>query len=242
MALIDKFSKEELQAIVAESTNLKEVIVKLGYTPCGNNHITVKDRLQKYNIDTSHFTSATSLTKRNEENIFIINSTASQAVLRRWYKKGDYAPYKCSICNLGPEWQNKPLTLILDHINGTHNDNRLENLRWVCPNCNQQLETTGFHKMRVTNQEEKVNHCLDCGAVISLQYQYCHTCAMKHRRKTERPTREELKLLIRTQTFTQLSKDFGVSDKAIVKWCINYNLPSRKKDINQYSDIEWEKI
>lgn len=168
MALIDKFSKEELEAIVAEATNLREVIIKLGYTPCGSNHLTVKNRLQKYNIDTSHFTSVTNTTKRCEENVFVINSTATQKVLREWYKKGNYTPYKCSICNLEPIWQNKPLTLILDHINGTHNDDRLENLRWVCPNCNQQLETTGFHKIRVTTQEEKIKHCLDCGATISL--------------------------------------------------------------------------
>ena len=44
-----------------------------------------------------------------------------------------------------PIWQGKPLTLILDHINGKNNDDRLENLRWVCPNCNRQLPTTGFH-------------------------------------------------------------------------------------------------
>ena len=44
-----------------------------------------------------------------------------------------------------PIWQGKPLTLILDHKNGNNRDNRLENLHWVCPNCNQQLPTTGYH-------------------------------------------------------------------------------------------------
>ena len=69
-------------------------------------------------------------------------STINQKTLRRWYKKGNYTEYKCSICGLLPVWQNKELTLILDHINGLNNDDRLENLRWVCPNCNMQLPTT----------------------------------------------------------------------------------------------------
>ena len=70
------------------------------------------------------------------------DSTADQKTLRKWYIEGDYTPYKCAICGLSPYWNGQPLTLILDHINGENHDNRLENLRWVCPNCNQQLPTT----------------------------------------------------------------------------------------------------
>ena len=44
-------------------------------------------------------------------------------------------------------WNGKPLVLILDHINGNAEDNRYENLRFVCPNCNSQLPTfTGRNK------------------------------------------------------------------------------------------------
>ena len=57
------------------------------------------------------------------------------------YIKGNYTPYKCSICGLEPFWNGKELTLTLDHINGINNDDRLENLRWVCPNCDRQLST-----------------------------------------------------------------------------------------------------
>ena len=55
-------------------------------------------------------------------------------------------------------------------------------------------------------------------------------------------TRDELKNLIRTLPFTQIGKQFEVSDNAIRKWCDKYNLPRRKQDINQISDEEWEKI
>ena len=54
--------------------------------------------------------------------------------------------------------------------------------------------------------------------------------------------RDELKVLIRTTSFTAIGKKYGVSDNAVRKWCKTCNLPYRKKDINSYSDEEWEKI
>ena len=69
-------------------------------------------------------------------------------------------------------------------------------------------------------------------------------CENKRRAK-EHPlpvSREQLKDLIRNEPFTEIGKKFGVSDNAIKKWCIKYNLPARKKDIKTYSDKEWDKI
>lgn len=70
----------------------------------------------------------------------------------------------------------------------------------------------------------------------------CRDCAAKQQ-ITEKPlTREELKEKIRILPFTQIAKEQNVSDNAIRKWCISYNLPSKKKDINSYSDEDWKKI
>lgn len=147
-ARIDNFTKEELTILVKESTSFNDLIPKLGYaTRSGSNHTTVRTRLDNYEIDYSHFGNLNKV-ERTEENIFIENSTASQKTLRDWYKKGQYTEYICSICRQKPIWQGKELTLILDHINGKNRDDRLENLRWVCPNCNQQLDTTGFRGNR----------------------------------------------------------------------------------------------
>lgn len=63
--------------------------------------------------------------------------------MRKHYKKGNYTEYKCDICEQEPFWNGQPMSLILDHKNGKNNDHRLENLRWGCPNYNEQLETTG---------------------------------------------------------------------------------------------------
>ena len=244
MALIDLYNENELKEIVKQSKSFSEVIRKLGYsTSNGNNVKTLKQRLEKYNIDISHF-GYKKPTVRTEENIFIQNSTASQATLRKWYIKNNYSPYVCSICGQKPVWQGKELTLILDHKNGTNNDNRLENLRWVCPNCNQQLETTGFKKMRVKNILDKKFYCIQCHQEITQKSStgLCFTCANILRRTCERPSREELKKMIRTIPFTSIAKQFNVSDNAIRKWCDTYNLPRKVSDIKRYSDKEWELI
>jgi hypothetical protein len=55
-------------------------------------------------------------------------------------------------------------------------------------------------------------------------------------------SREELKQLIRTTPFTQIGKQFNVSDNAIRKWCDKYDLPRKSSEIKKYSNNEWENI
>lgn len=89
---------------------------------------------------------------------------------------------------------------------------------------------------------KEYNKCLYCGQ-STLNKKYCSCeCAQKDSRVTERPSREELKKLIREKPFVQIGKQFGVTDKAIIKWCITENLPSKKRDINNISDEDWLNI
>ena len=140
---LDNFTVEEVQQIVNSSSTKTEVAIKLGYSSGGG---TVNKALNKYfeqhNIDTSSITVHKPNKKYTRQMVFTQFGTIAQHSLVDWYKKEDI-PYKCSICGQQPFWNGKPLIMILDHINGIHTDDRLENLRWVCPNCNYQLETTG---------------------------------------------------------------------------------------------------
>lgn len=82
------------------------------------------------------------LTTRFEDHeVFRENCNYSRNHLKARIIKSKIIEYKCSICDLPPIWRGKPMTLILDHINGINNDNRLCNLRFVCSNCDCQLDT-----------------------------------------------------------------------------------------------------
>ena len=72
---------------------------------------------------------------------------------------------------------------------------------------------------------------------------YCsQECAHIAQRTSERPSRDELKQLIRTISFVKIGEKYGVSDNAIRKWCKAESLPFKKTDIKKYSDEEWEQI
>ena len=98
------------------------------------------------------------------------------------------------------------------------------------------------YPLRNTLIEKKETFCIDCGTLITSGATRCSKCARIASRIVERPTREELKNLIRTMPFTQIGKQFGVSDNTIRKWCVAEGLPKKVRDIKKYSDEEWLSI
>ena len=85
-------------------------------------------------------------------------------------------------------------------------------------------------------------YCIDCGKEILYTSTRCTKCQKIASRKVKRPERNILKEEIRKYSFSSLAKKYGVSDKAISKWCIYYNLPNKKSIIKSYTDEEWEKL
>lgn len=83
------------------------------------------------------------------------------------------------------------------------------------------------------------NRCENCGCEIDRQSKRCIKCNHLLQYVCQHPSRTELKTMIRTIPFTKIAKQYGVSDKAVSKWCQSEGLPHRKKDIKQYSDEEW---
>lgn len=166
-------------------------------------------------------------------------------ILRKKLIESGVKEDKCELCGVS-EWQGVKLPLELHHKDTNHYNNDLENLQILCPNCHSIQEgNSGSAIGTKISQKEKVlktKPCPKCGKEIQMDSKLCAECTHLASRKVERPSREELKKLIRSTSFVQLGKQFGVSDRAISKWCKTENLPHTKTEINSYSDEEWEKI
>ena len=240
--IMSKITDKEFEEIVESSSSLKEIAYKCGYSnSSGASCNIVKTRIAEQGLEFNTKHQARII--REDKDIFIEDSPVEQSTLRRRYLAGNYSEYRCAICGQEPFWNGKELVLTLDHINGHNRDDRIENLRWVCPNCDRQLST--FAGRNIVRTENK-NFCIDCGKEILQSSTRCVECANKAKSKkqqtVERPTRIELKSLIRSTSFLEIGRKYGVTDNAIRKWCDAYNLPRTKKEIQKFNDIDWENL
>ena len=161
---IYKLSDEQFVELLKKSSTISEVLFKLGYTVKGNSwgYSQVKRRMDDLNLDYSIFKGKSAVIKTNKlnnvkkEDILKENCNHQRIVLRRYVIKNNLIPYKCAICGC-TEWQGKTLSLELDHINGINNDNRLENLRFLCPNCHSQTSTYGSRNQQLNSSEYDIS-------------------------------------------------------------------------------------
>ncbi len=138
--------EEEFIEIVKNSNSCAEAMRKIGYVcTTGNSHDVMKRRVSELHLDTSHWgpntESAHLATRQSDEVYFAEHTPHSGTHIRERLIRYNMLEYKCSICGNRGEWNGQKLVLQIDHINGIHDDNRLENLRFLCPNCHSQTET-----------------------------------------------------------------------------------------------------
>jgi predicted RNA-binding Zn-ribbon protein involved in translation (DUF1610 family) len=211
---------------------------RLGYCPTGGNPATLKKYAKLWEICTDHFDPYAGVMERIRQpkrplgEVLVENSTYSRSnVKMRLYEEGLKEP-RCEQCGQGEIWRDKHMGMILDHINGVRNDNRLENLQIVCPNCAATLDT---HCGRANASPPPLRNCDRCGTMFRAKTRKqrfcCRDCGMRRvpgerrrgflqpqRRKTERPPYQKLLAEIGAHGYCAVGRKYGVSDNAVRKW------------------------
>jgi len=218
-----EYKEVELKKVVAESKTFREVLLKFERNQSSSSYKVLRKKIKEFKIDVTHFLNQSErikemykkglLVKKTTEEIFCENSTVSRSTVKKRIIDDSILKYKCKKCGQGEMWNGEKITLILDHINGVRNDNRIKNLRFMCPNCDATLQTfcTGSEGLEVKKKIDRRK--------IKKKYK-----PRMSGRKVERPNKEKLKKKIKTMSMCAIGREYGVSDNAVRKWAKIYKI------------------
>jgi hypothetical protein len=262
-----KYSLEILKPLVESSTTVAEVGRKLNLSPRGGNMTYLRQRIDYFGIDTSHFVKSSwskdpkrrfEVHRRKPEEILVKQSPNkfrenSNRLTRALLEIG--RPYICEACNNTGIWNNKPITLHVDHINGDSSDNTSENLRFLCPNCHSQTPTHCRPKnssgkiyphqighmiasrwQTVSLPQSETDLC-SCGLMKKVASKHCRSCAAKNRKPTPRSTKiawpdhNTLQKMVDDSSYLAVGRDLGVSDNAVRKRLKNHCNDHNSNDV-----------
>jgi hypothetical protein len=147
-----RWTREVLESTVAASTSVCEVLRRLGLDVVGGQHTHISRRIRALGIDTSHFTRHArtermriNRRRRTAAEVLVEEQSAnarrvpSERLKRALLELG--IAESCALCEIKSEWLGCPLPLEVDHIDGNWRNNRIENLRLLCPNCHSTTDT-----------------------------------------------------------------------------------------------------
>lgn len=215
------YNKDTLEKLVKESCSYAEVARKLGMHSKGGNYNTLRRNIKKWNLDTSHFVgrgwskgkkipdSRTSL-KMYLDNLKPITSwKLKNKLIEAGIKKNE-----CEICGIS-EWNHKPIACQLHHKNGNNEDNNLENLQMLCPNCHSQTDSYAGKNLRTAEPKRKLSK-----EELSKVNGHANISC----RKVTRPSYEQFLIEFEEldRNYCAMGRKYGVSDKAIRKWIKSY--------------------
>lgn len=206
----------QLQA-VKNSYSIAGVLRYIGGNPnSSGQHDWIKKRIIASGIDTSHFTgqgwNKGSIEYKTDE-AFAEGSTVKRNQIRTWVIRDHLIPYECAFCGNKGEWQGKQMALELDHINGVHNDHRLENLRFLCPNCHAITDTYCGKNNRKPKEKKKKKESVFAPM----------------------PPAMEIATLIVKMRKADVAKHYNVSCTTIDRWCDKHGIPHQVEKLGEWA-------
>ena len=219
MNKMSKLTDDDIILILKMSKSMREVILKIGYkSAVSGSYNLVRNELKRRNIEIPeyNFFGDNKFLKRKENNeIFINGSDYSRQNTKKRIIDDNLIEYKCSKCGNDGTWMGMKLSLQLEHKNGINNDNRLDNLCFLCPNCHSQTST-------FSGKSRKKYYYCNCGSVISKSSKNCNKCSSiqngLNNRKVSRPNIDVLIQEIKDIGYEGVGRKYGVSGNAIKKW------------------------
>ncbi len=225
-----KEKKEQIRIAVVQSEGIAGVCRCLGMKPMGGNYRTIRKYIREMGLDISHFTGqghargkkGRAPNKIPLSEILTLGTSYSGSRLSKRLISEGIMERRCGGCDR-TKWEGVPIPVELDHINGDSSDNRVENLRLLCPNCHAFTDTYRGRNIKV---EKKEYVCLDCGCRISSESKsgLCVSCVKKaphalSRFKVDKAGRKvAVKAVRQGQAVSDVARGVGVSRTTIKRW------------------------
>lgn len=259
--------------ILLSAESYSDLLRKCGLDNKGGNINTVKRRIKLMGLSDDHIPKGFGHNKMRDmtfkrhslehikNDIFVNNSNVSRSSIKKYISRHNLIKYVCEKCGNDGTWNERKLSLQLEHKNGKFDDNRIENLCFLCPNCHSQTETYAGKRNKslyeeYNNQQFKDDVSTLLVEEVSKKYKIPTHKVIKiksrlglldtkdiiiskyvKKRKVLRPSKEILMEDVKKLPFTSIGKKYGVSDNAIRKWCKSMDIQS-----NNYPLGYWTKI
>jgi hypothetical protein len=239
------YTREQIEEAVKHSRTYADVYRQLGLKINGGSYNWMRNMIKKHGLDISHFKTRKELMAEMTElsninrgiNLYdkddISNGERLSSQKLQSFMKFKGISHTCNVCGLN-EWMGKPIRLDIDHMDGRCDNNHIDNLQYICPNCHRQKTIVMVETKKGIKTEKSLTSprpsitrkkCIDCDNIIEMKAIRCKICHYATRFKIDWPSSEDLQKMIWEKPTSILSKELGVADTAIAKRCRKLGIP-----------------